>query len=288
MTSSTSKRPTHRPHTSVCVCVRECVCLRKWSVSTLFELIHKPRTLLWTILSGGERLRQRLCARLEWPPVPTQGDPREAGGPRQNPPKRDPDTHRSRQPPHRALVVRSARLGTMSEGSWSGSMWRATWILCFSLLIHSAQAQGKRGPISHQTGPISGRASPAMLTMSGRMCDVFVFLCLLHEACHFLIRLHVTATHSASVLIAGCTHTPAAPLCSRAPGQTPQRHFFSSSTCAPHGSNFTQNGSGALSCGAARRNVTKCLGLISRHLLLPSAVLRNVTCVNYHMAHTPH
>lgn len=34
--------------------------------------------------------------------------------------------------------------GTMSGDSWSRSMWRATWILFFSLLIHSTQAQGKR------------------------------------------------------------------------------------------------------------------------------------------------
>nr|XP_015818292.2 protein sidekick-2 isoform X3 [Nothobranchius furzeri] len=42
---------------------------------------------------------------------------------------------------HRALVVQSARTGAMCELSWSGSMWRATWILFLSFLIQSTQAQ---------------------------------------------------------------------------------------------------------------------------------------------------
>ncbi|KAM4525656.1 protein sidekick-2 isoform 3-T3 [Odontesthes bonariensis] len=49
--------------------------------------------------------------------------------------------HRCMTQAHRALVVQSSRLRTMFEDNWNGSMWCATWILFFSLLIRSAQAQ---------------------------------------------------------------------------------------------------------------------------------------------------
>ncbi|KAM7381292.1 hypothetical protein PAMA_012235 [Pampus argenteus] len=42
------------------------------------------------------------------------------------------------------LLSKSSWFGTMFEDSWSRSMWGATWILFFSLLTHSTQAQGSK------------------------------------------------------------------------------------------------------------------------------------------------
>ncbi|KAM7370528.1 hypothetical protein PAMP_010064 [Pampus punctatissimus] len=56
--------------------------------------------------------------------------------------RRTAQPHRDMTQTHRALVVQSSWFGTMFEDSWSRSMWGATWILFFSLLTHSTQAQG--------------------------------------------------------------------------------------------------------------------------------------------------
>lgn len=53
----------------------------------------------------------------------------------------DPDSNRMSRA-RGALAVQSGRSKRM-EKCWGGSMWRATWIVFFSLLLHSAQAQGK-------------------------------------------------------------------------------------------------------------------------------------------------
>lgn len=56
------------------------------------------------------------------------------------------------QPPAHLLSQSAPACGTMRGDCWSGSMWCATWILCFSSLIHATQAQGKR-----DTGGLSSR-----------------------------------------------------------------------------------------------------------------------------------
>lgn len=95
------------------------------------------------------------------------------------------------------------RFGTMFADSWSRSMWRATWILFFSLLIHSARAQGKKGHRSAPAGPIRARVCPAGFVLeAGGSVMGSLFSGFLRVAYNFLIRLHITVTHTL-VLIAG-------------------------------------------------------------------------------------
>lgn len=98
---------------------------------------------------------------------------------------------------HRALVVQSSRFGTMVEDSSNRSMWRAAWILFFSLLIHCAQPQGKKSAESLRCRLSITLAHrrlylPAMLTVNvepfpvwrHRIFEVFTVLHVTHNFSH--------------------------------------------------------------------------------------------------------
>lgn len=117
-------------------------------------------------LSAGETgARTRLYAPHSWPAwthflsgAPPSAEPGRPARPRSS----------SKLTGH--LLTSLPRSGTMFAGSWSGSMWRATWILYFSLHILSAQAQGKKDTLQMSAPRCASRLRSAVPADGGYVC----------------------------------------------------------------------------------------------------------------------